>query len=63
VLGKKSGKASITYFLDIMGVEASDDQVEDMLQQVKELGEKKKGLLTTDEFEIIVKRCCGQAAI
>lgn len=60
VLGKKSGKASITYFLDMIGVEASDDQVEDMLQQVKELGEKKKGLLTTDEFEAIVKHCCGQ---
>ena len=60
VLGKKSGKASITYFLDIMGIEASDDQVQDVLQQVKALGEKKKGLLTTDEFETIVQNCCGQ---
>jgi methanogen homocitrate synthase len=58
VLGKKSGKASIKFFLDMMGIEASDDQVENMLQQVKELGEKKKGLLSTEEFEAIVKRCC-----
>jgi methanogen homocitrate synthase len=61
VLGKKSGKASITYFLDMMGVEASDDQAEDMLQRVKALGEKKKGLLTTEEFETIVQQCRGES--
>lgn len=62
VLGKKSGKASITYYLDQMGVEASEEQIADMLEQVKTLGEKKKGLLTTEEFAAIVERCCGKQA-
>ncbi len=59
VLGKKSGKASITYFLDEMGVAASDEQVAEMLEQVKALGVQKKGLLTTAEFQAIVLRVCG----
>lgn len=63
VLGKKSGKASITYFLDRMGIEATDEQIRDMLEQVKSLGEKKKGLLTAEEFETIVDRCCGKTGI
>lgn len=60
VLGKKSGKASITYYLDQMGIKASEDQIAAMLEQVKSFGERKKGLLTADEFADIAARCCGQ---
>lgn len=55
-LGKKSGKASVTYYLDQMGLEASDDQVAEILAQVKAQGISKKALLTQDEFEQIVQK-------
>jgi hypothetical protein len=42
-----------------MGVAASDEQAEAMLRQVKELGERKKGLLTPAEFAAIVQDCQG----
>jgi len=56
VLGKKSGNASVTYHLELMGItDASDDAVKEILVQVKALGIKKKGLVTTDEFRRIVE--------
>lgn len=58
-LGKKSGKASVTYYLEQMHITAGDDQVMDMLEQVKALGLKKKGLLTLAEFKEIANRVCG----
>ena len=54
VLGKKSGKASITYYLEKMGKTASDEQVADLLAQVKAAGVQKKRLLTQEEFEKMV---------
>lgn len=55
VLGKKSGKASITYSLEQMGItDATDDAVAEMLQRVKDKGIAKRGLLTPDEFKEIV---------
>ena len=56
-LGKKSGKASIQYFLDKLGISASDEQVAEMLAKVKALGVKKKALVTLDEFQEIVESC------
>lgn len=57
VLGKKSGKTSITYSLDKMGIrDVSDEIVTELLKQVKDKGTEKKGLLTPDEFAEIVKR-------
>jgi len=55
VLGKKSGKASITYFLDQWGMSASDEAVTEILERVKAKGEEKKGLLTEDEFRTILQ--------
>jgi isopropylmalate/homocitrate/citramalate synthase len=55
-LGKKSGKASILYYLDKMNISATDEQVTDILEQVKELGLNKKRLITKDEFEDIVHK-------
>ncbi len=55
VLGKKSGKASITYNLEQMGIDGADDEsVAEMLRLVKEKGIAKRGLLTQDEFREIV---------
>ena len=56
VLGKKSGKASITYFLDKLGIEASDEQIAAMLERVKAVGQEKRGLLTEEEFLTIVQQ-------
>src|SRR5262249_33982787 len=56
VLGKKSGNASITYHLEVMGITNADDEsVKEILNQVKALGIQKKGLVTTDEFRKIVE--------
>jgi methanogen homocitrate synthase len=60
VLGKKSGKASISYALEKMGVrDASDEVVTEILREVKQKGTEKKGLLSPDEFHQIVKRARG----
>ncbi len=55
VLGKKSGKASITYKLDELGIEGvSDEQTTELLAEVKKAGIAKKGILTDDEFRRIL---------
>lgn len=50
LLGKKSGKASIRYMLDKHGISCSDDQLEIILREVKAMGVKKGGLVSTEEF-------------
>jgi isopropylmalate/homocitrate/citramalate synthase len=56
VLGKKSGSASVTYHLELMGVtDADDGAVKEILAQVKALGIQKKGLVTTDEFRVMAE--------
>jgi methanogen homocitrate synthase len=65
VLGKKSGKASITYTLERMGLQglnASDEAVNEMLAQVKAKGIAKRGLLTDDEFREIAQKVGVPAA-
>ena len=55
VLGKKSGKASITYQLEKFGIEnVSDEQIAEILAEVKARGAEKKSLLTDEEFKEIV---------
>ncbi len=55
VLGKKSGKASITYNLEQMGItDADDEAVGEMLKRVKDRGIEKRGLVTQEEFREIV---------
>lgn len=53
-LGKKSGKANITYHLELLGKTATDEQVADLVAQVKAAGLEKKRLLTLEEFEKMV---------
>ncbi len=57
VLGKKSGKASVEYYLDQWNIEASSEAVAEMLSQVKAKGAQKRGLVTLDEFRKIVEAC------
>jgi methanogen homocitrate synthase len=57
VLGKKSGKASITYTLDRLGIQnVGDESIMEILKKVKEKGTEKRGLLSIDEFKEIVKQ-------
>jgi isopropylmalate/homocitrate/citramalate synthase len=57
VLGKKSGKASITYTLERLGIKnASDQAVTEILKEVKTRGTEKRALLSIDEFKEIVNR-------
>jgi methanogen homocitrate synthase len=54
VLGKKSGKASITYTLEQLGMTgADDDAVSEMLRIVKERSIAKRGLISHEEFREI----------
>lgn len=55
VLGKKSGKASVEYFVDKLNLDVSDEAIPEILAKVKELGAVKKGLLTKEEFLKIVQ--------
>jgi methanogen homocitrate synthase len=60
VLGKKSGKASITYNLEKLGYDVSDDAaINEMLKQVKDKGIAKRGLVTDDEFRKIADGVIG----
>jgi isopropylmalate/homocitrate/citramalate synthase len=55
VLGKKSGKLSITYNLEKLGItDADDEAIGEMLKRVKDKGIEKRGLLTDGEFRDIV---------
>ena len=57
VLGKKSGKASVEYFLEQLNIKVSDAAVFEILEQVKSRGAEKRRLLTLDEFKNIVESC------
>ncbi len=57
VLGKKSGKTSITYTLEKLGIkDVGDEAVADILKEVKARGTEKRALLSMDEFKEIVDR-------
>lgn len=56
VLSKKSGKGSLRYVLKEMGREVPEEKLDGILQDVKELGVKKKGPLTREEFVEILEK-------
>src|SRR5207244_293673 len=63
VLGKKSGKASITYSLEQLGLAGvSDEAVSEMLRIVKERSIAKRALVTLEEFREIAERVLAGAA-
>jgi len=50
VLGKKSGLDSIRIKVEELGLEVPEGQWPDLLKRVKELGTRKRGLVTDDEL-------------
>jgi len=63
VLGKKSGKASISYSLEQLGVAGvSDEAVGEMLRIVKERSIAKRAAVTLEEFREIAERVVAAAA-
>ena len=63
VLGKKSGKASIAYKLEALGMGAlNDDQAAEVLAAVKQKGIEKRDILDDDEFRAIVDGVRAKAA-
>lgn len=63
VLGKKSGKASITYNLEKLGITGVDDNgIGEMLKRVKDLGIAKRGLVNDAEFKVIVDQVLASVA-
>src|SRR3954452_25191669 len=50
VLGKKSGLDSVRIKADELGIELPEDRRADVLAAVKALGERKRGLVTDEEF-------------
>ncbi len=63
VLGKKSGKASIAYKLDQLGLgEATDEQNAEILDAVKQAGIKKRDILSDEEFKAIASGVLSRAA-
>lgn len=59
VLGKKSGKYSILYALRERGLSASEEQVKELLEAVKRMSIEKKGALTSEQFDALVKQTIG----
>ena len=55
VLGKKSGIDSIRIKAEELGLDLSDDAQRDLLVRVKELGTRKRGLVTDEEFRELAR--------
>lgn len=53
-LSKKSGKKSIEYALDKIGVEMPAEKIDMLLAEVKRKGIEKKGIVTLEEFRVLV---------
>jgi len=62
VLGKNSGMPSIEEWCEKLKVNASEEQMMEMLGLVKEKSFEKKDLLAEDEFKAIVDRVMNKAA-
>ena len=50
VLGKKSGMATIEYFLDKLGIQTTDDQAEEIMNRIKYEGPFQKSLISEARF-------------
>lgn len=62
VLGKKSGSHSIEWKLRQLGLQATQDQVQEILQRVKHTSEAKKGSVSDQEFRQITASVLAVAA-
>ena len=54
VLGKKSGLDSIRIKAEELGLDVPEERRAELLARVKELGMRKRGLVTDDEFRGLV---------
>jgi isopropylmalate/homocitrate/citramalate synthase len=54
VLGKKSGLDSIRIKADELGLDVPEERRAEVLARVKELGARKRGLVSDDEFRSLV---------
>jgi isopropylmalate/homocitrate/citramalate synthase len=61
VLGKKSGKYSVLYMLRKKGINATDEQVNEMLNEIKRKSVETKTLVSEDQFSEIVSRVIGSS--
>jgi isopropylmalate/homocitrate/citramalate synthase len=59
VLGKNSGLPSVEIWLDRTGLKASEAEMTQMLEKIKEKAYDKKGLLTPDDFMAIYRQVRG----
>jgi isopropylmalate/homocitrate/citramalate synthase len=55
VLGKKSGLDSIRIKAEELGLDVSEERRADLLAKVKDLGTRKRGLVTDDEFRELAR--------
>ena len=55
-LSKKSGKKSIEYALDQIGVQIPAEQIDILLAEVKKLGIHNKGIVTLAEFKQLIQK-------
>ena len=55
VLGKKSGLDSIRIKAGELGLEVPEDRYAELLARVKDLGTRKRGLVTDEEFRALVE--------
>lgn len=60
-IGKGSGKANVSHYLEKNGIKATKEQRKAILDQVKEEGLTRKGLLTEEDFLRIVGRVLSQS--
>ena len=59
LLGKSNGTGTIQYFMDKLGLEASDDEMKEILQLVKDRSNLVKGNVSELEFEHITRQYLG----
>jgi isopropylmalate/homocitrate/citramalate synthase len=60
VVGKKSGRPSITYKMGELGLSAPEEKIDQILARVKKAGIELKRTLTDDEFRKIVEDAAGK---
>ncbi|NSW83581.1 MAG: pyruvate carboxyltransferase [Syntrophothermus sp.] len=60
VLGKNSGTDSVLHWLEKLGLSATDEQVNELVQAVKDEAYIKHRLLTPEEFEALARRILEQ---
>ncbi len=56
VLGKNSGAATVEFYLEKLGFQATPDQVKEILDRVKQEGRMQRALLTEGQFAKICKQ-------